>query len=849
MTSLSYVTITGQFTGGSNTPLSGTVTFTASQAVYAAGVPVATPSVPIVAQVIAGQLLSESGGPLRLLATDNDGVTFLTLTGFFWWQVEAVIGGVTQAPWSFGLPSSPSTVDLFSLANTPFSGGGGGSSPPAVITSSGPFTGPESTILLSAPSLTVSMPDAAASPGRTITAKLDSPFTTGTITTVDGQLIDGYPSYQMGAQYQWCTLQSDGTNWQVIGAKPGGLLTIPVPALPAGTANVPYSAQLTATGGWPGYTWSVKSGALPDGVSLSTSGAISGTPTVATTSSFTVQVTDSIGSIATAALAITVGGGIVIVQPGALVNASNGASAAPVFLNPTTAGNLLIAHVGGNGSGAITTTAPGWVVAGTAGHAIAYKEDCGAAETPPVFTRASTSDMWAYLEEWTGAAASGAADQSVSSSAGSSSWTAAFTNLSTVPGELLAVAAYWNGSNVGGSVSLSSFLDNTGGTITGTFLQGGNAFGQYFAGVSGISGPTGSTHNQAGMTLSVFAGGDGTMVSFKPAAVGPPGNPVVTTASPLPTGSTLQPYTAVLAAEDGVPPYAWALNSGSGPLPAGLTLSADGVISGSPTASGSFPVTVRVTDSISDFGTAPLTLPVALTPTPTFVTSAFTEATGSRSQPYPGVAGITGPTQDPTVNNNVWSPVTGTASELFVVDPTRFWVVANMPPGNTQVLAFQSNDLRFGELPLSSFTKVVSSFSEVMNPTPGTQAWAAYDIWLNNWNNEIMIHHDLARFNPYDSTPLARAIPFGGSNGVPVLAWDLHLYGTSEYVWQPANNAFNIQSGSVDILQMLQWMIDNAFLPAVNTFTAVGYGWEMCSTGGLDEFFQVTAFTLTAEYG
>jgi hypothetical protein len=421
-----------------------------------------------------------------------------------------------------------------------------------------------------------------------------------------------------------------------------------------------------------------------------------------------------------------------------------------------------------------------------------------------------------------------------------------FPALSTVPGELLACSGYWNGSNTGGSVALTSFLDNTGDTITGTFLQGGNSFGQYFAGVSGVAGPTGSTHDQVGMTLSVFAGGDGTLVSFQPGNQGPPGNPVVTTASPLPSASTLQPYTVILAAEDGVPPYTWSIASGT--LPAGLALSADGVISGSPVTAAVYSFTVRVTDSISDSGTMPLGLTVAQTPTPTFVTSAFSEP-ASRSQPYAAIPEITGTTQLVTVNNNVWSPVTGTASELFVVDPTRFWVVANMPPGNTQVLAFQSNDLRFGELPLSSFTKIVSSFSEVMNPTPGTQAWAAYDIWLNNWANEIMIHHDLARFNPYDSTPLARGISFGGSNGVPVLAWDLHLYGTSEYVWQPANNAFNIQSGSVDILQMLQWMIDNAFLPAVNTFTAVGYGWEMCSTGGLDEFFQVLSFTLDAEYG
>lgn len=743
-----------------------------------------------------------------------------------------------------GLPFLPATGGTVTGELT---AGGGFNTSGRVFTSSGALDGSESTVSLNGADLTVLLPDAVANPWKVITAKLTAPFTTGTLAAVNSQTIDGMPSYQMGAQWQWVTVQSDGSDWIVIGAKPGGLLSVPVPVLPSGIANQPYNARFTAFGGWPGYSWSVKSGSLPDGVALSAAGVLSGTPTVAATSSFTVQVTDSIGSTATMGVSITIGGGILLVQRGAPVNASNGASAAPVLLNPTTAGNLLVAHIGGNGSAAITTTAAGWVIVGSPRRPVAYKEDCGDAETFPVFACSNTSDLWAYIEEWAGAETTGVLDQVAFSADGSPAWTVAFPSLSTVPGELLIGSAYWNGSNVGGSVALTSFLDNIGRTIPGTLIQGANAFGQYFAGVSGIAGPTGSTHNQVGMTLGVFAGGDGTLASFKPANQGPPGNPLVTTTSPLPSASTLQPYTAILAAEDGVPPYTWALNSGSGPLPGGLTLSADGIISGSPTQSGSFPIVVKVTDSASSTGTAALTLPVALTPTPTFTTTAFSEP-ASRSQTYV-FPGITGTTQPVSVNNNVWSPVPGASSALSVVDPGDFWIVANFPAGNTQVSAFPSNDCRFGELPLSSFTKIISSYSEQMNPNPGTQAWAAYDIWLNNWANEIMIHHDLARFNPYDSTPVARNIPFGGSNGVPVLNWQLHLYGSAEYVWQPNNNAFNVQVGSVDILEMLTWMITNGFLPSVNTLTAIGYGWEFCSTGGIDEFFKVSAFTLDAEYG
>jgi hypothetical protein len=59
------------------------------------------------------------------------------------------------------------------------------------------------------------------------------------------------------------------------------------------TPNVNYSATLQATGGAGALTWSVASGALPTGLSLSNSGTIAGDPTVSGTSTFTVQATDS----------------------------------------------------------------------------------------------------------------------------------------------------------------------------------------------------------------------------------------------------------------------------------------------------------------------------------------------------------------------------------------------------------------------------------------------------------------------------------------------------------------------------------------------------------------------------
>jgi virginiamycin B lyase len=62
------------------------------------------------------------------------------------------------------------------------------------------------------------------------------------------------------------------------------------------------------------------------------------------------------------------------------------------------------------------------------------------------------------------------------------------------------------------------------------------------------------------------------------------------------------PYARTLVASDGVAPYTWGLQSGR--LPPGLSLSASGVVSGTPVAAGTYPVVVKVTDSDSPAVTA-----------------------------------------------------------------------------------------------------------------------------------------------------------------------------------------------------------------------------------------------------
>jgi len=94
-----------------------------------------------------------------------------------------------------------------------------------------------------------------------------------------------------------------------IAVNPPPPLSIATNSLPTGTVGFAYTQTLQAASGAPPYSWSRASGSLPAGLSLSGNGAISGTPTTAGTSSFTVQVLDSstpVAQMATASLSITI---------------------------------------------------------------------------------------------------------------------------------------------------------------------------------------------------------------------------------------------------------------------------------------------------------------------------------------------------------------------------------------------------------------------------------------------------------------------------------------------------------------------------------------------------------------
>ena len=138
-------------------------------------------------------------------------------------------------------------------------------------------------------------------------------------------------------------------------------------------------------------------------------------------------------------------------------------------------------------------------------------------------------------------------------------------------------------ANGGGTVSV---IDEATSAVTATIPVG--------------SQPHGVAVDPATHTAYVANYGDGTVSVIT--------HPVITTTSPLPPGTAGMPYTTTLHAAGGISPWTWAVTGGS--LPAGLTLSPGGTITGTPAAPGTRTFTAQATDHDGNTAAKSLTLTI-----------------------------------------------------------------------------------------------------------------------------------------------------------------------------------------------------------------------------------------------
>jgi len=109
--------------------------------------------------------------------------------------------------------------------------------------------------------------------------------------------------------------------------------------------------------------------------------------------------------------------------------------------------------------------------------------------------------------------------------------------------------------------------------------------------------PTGSASSSIVLVRALDASGESSdAILFFTITGGAPGVLALTTTSPLPNGDQGVFYNFGFSAAAGTPPYAWSMTAGS--LPPGVTLNpANGGLTGTPSTTGTFNFTIKVTDS------------------------------------------------------------------------------------------------------------------------------------------------------------------------------------------------------------------------------------------------------------
>lgn len=470
---------------------------------------------------------------------------------------------------------------------------------------------------------------------------------------------------------------------------------------PAAAVNAAYSYQLSISGGTPPYSnYQLVAGhGLPVGLSLSSSGLITGTPTAVGTTNFEFTVYDSTTGLApffgtvTATLTVnavppitlspsTLGTLTVGVPVNQTITPSGGSGVSPYTFSisagtlpaglslPTTTGVLsgtptaggsysftIGVHDGGGGTGSLAysgTVQPATVVltpttlaAGTQGAAYSATITASGGTLPYTYAVSAGSLPTGVTVNNSTGALSGTPTVygnfnftvTATDSSGGTHYSGNRSYTLTINPSVPTITPASLPNPVAG-VAYSQTLAASGGNPPYTFaISSGNPP----PGISLLGNTLSGTPTATGVatfTVQVTdAAGTTATRTYSPNVAAPT---ITITPATVPTATLHVTYSQPLAAQGGTAPYTFSLASGA--LPPGLQLGTDGTLSGSPSAGGTFNFTVAATDSTRN-GTYQGTRSYAMTVSaPTITLTPANVAAATIGTAYSQSVGATGGT-------------------------------------------------------------------------------------------------------------------------------------------------------------------------------------------------------------
>jgi hypothetical protein len=378
-------------------------------------------------------------------------------------------------------------------------------------------------------------------------------------------------------------------NCQVIG--------VTAPAVNSGVAGAPFSQAFTQSGAIGGATFSLAAGVLPGGLALGSNGVLSGTPLQTGTFPITVKVTDGNGCTGTASYILTIVCPVITVTNPSVTGGTAGVAFAQNF---TESGAV------GSSTFSTTSTLPAGLSLSATGLL---------SGTP---TQTGTFPIVVTVTDANGCTGTGAtynltiACQTITVTAPSlntgtagSAFTASFTQSGAIGGATFSLAS---GTLPAGMTLAAS------GTLSGVPLQTGS-----FPITVTVTDGNGCTGTSATYTLTVVC------------------QTITVTHPDVMSGTVGTAFSQQYTQSGGIGTVTFSTSS---TLPTGMTLAADGTLSGTPTQSGTFPITVTATDSNGCTGVDSFTLmigcqtitvtkpTVTSTPAGTPFSAAFTQSGG-----------------------------------------------------------------------------------------------------------------------------------------------------------------------------------------------------------------------------
>lgn len=360
---------------------------------------------------------------------------------------------------------------------------------------------------------------------------------------------------------------------------PAPTIVVDQTTVPGTTAGEGYSQALTASGGAAAYSFAVTAGALPTGVSLGAGGALTGTPTVSGTFNFTVTATDAHGQAGSRAYSVVVAVPVIGLTPGSLASATAGAAYSQAL---TINGGI----------------APYTVVqSGTLPTGISF--DAGSRTFSGTPTQSGSFAISVTVTDSTGGTPATVTNNYT--------LTVAVPTLSMTPASVpdaVAGVAYSQSFVASGGIAPYAYSVSAGalpagltlsaaGLLSGTPTVAGS-FSFSVTAIDSTTGTAGSVTNAYSMTLSAPT------IAITPATV--------------PVAMQNVPYSVTLSASGGTAPYSFAVTTGA--LPAGLSLAANGKLTGSPSGSGSSSFSVTATDALGFTGVVNYNMTIIERPDP-----------------------------------------------------------------------------------------------------------------------------------------------------------------------------------------------------------------------------------------